>query len=38
MEETFFKQHKEVEDLKMDNANVYQAKNEIQKQVNQRRA
>jgi hypothetical protein len=38
MEETFFKQHKEVEELKVDNANAYQAKNGIQKQVNQRHA
>jgi hypothetical protein len=27
------KQQKEVEELKMDNANAYQAKNEIQKQA-----
>jgi len=31
MEETFLKQQKEVEELKVDNANAYQAKNEIQK-------
>jgi hypothetical protein len=29
MEETFLKQHKEVEELRMDNANAYQAKNEV---------
>jgi hypothetical protein len=29
MEETFLKQQKEVEELKVDNANAYQAKNEI---------
>jgi hypothetical protein len=29
MEETLSKQQKEVEELRMDNANAYQAKNEI---------
>jgi hypothetical protein len=29
MEETLLKQHKEVEELRMDNANAYQAKNEV---------
>jgi hypothetical protein len=29
MEETLLKQHKEVEELKVDNANAYQAKNEV---------
>jgi hypothetical protein len=33
MEETFLKQHKEVEELKVDNANAYQNKNEIQRQA-----
>jgi hypothetical protein len=33
MEETLLKQHKEVEELKVDNANAYQAKNEIQRQA-----
>jgi hypothetical protein len=32
MEETFLKQQ-ELHELKMNNANAYQAKNEIQKQV-----
>jgi hypothetical protein len=27
MEETFLQQHKELEELKVDNANAYQAKN-----------
>ncbi len=36
MEETLSKQQKEVEELKMDNANAYQAKNEIQRQANHR--
>ncbi len=36
MEETLLKQQKEVEEFKVDNANAYQAKNEIQKQANQR--
>ncbi len=38
MEETFLKQQKEVEELRVDNANAYQVKNEIQKQVDQRHA
>ncbi len=38
MEETFLKQQKEVEELRVDNANAYQAKNEIQNQVDQRHA
>jgi hypothetical protein len=33
MEEIFLKQHKELHELKMDNANAYQTKNEIQRQV-----
>jgi hypothetical protein len=33
MEETFLKQQKEVEELRVDNANAYQAKNEIQRQA-----
>ncbi len=33
MEETLLKQQKEVEEFKVDNANAYQAKNEIQRQV-----
>ncbi len=33
MEETLLKKQKEVEELRVDNANAYQAKNEIQKQV-----
>jgi hypothetical protein len=31
MEETFLKQQKEVEELRMDNANSYQAKNDVQR-------
>jgi hypothetical protein len=31
MEETFLKQQKEVEELRVDNANAYQAKNEVQR-------
>jgi hypothetical protein len=38
MEEILLKQQKEVEELKMDNANAYQANNEIQRQVDQRLA
>jgi hypothetical protein len=38
MEEIFLKYQKEVEELRVDNANAYQAKNEIQRQVNQRHA
>jgi hypothetical protein len=34
MEETFLKRQKEVEELKVDNANAYQTKNEVQRQVN----
>jgi FtsZ-binding cell division protein ZapB len=33
IEETLLKQQMEVEELKVNNANAYQAKNEIQKQV-----
>jgi hypothetical protein len=29
MEETFLKQHKKLEELKVDNANAYQAKNKV---------
>jgi len=29
MEETFLKQHKEVEELKVDNVNAYQPKNDV---------
>jgi hypothetical protein len=36
MEETPLEQQKEVEELKMDNANAYQANNDIQRQTNQR--
>ncbi len=38
MEETFLKQQKEVEELRVDNANAYQVNNDIQKQSNQRHA
>ncbi len=38
MEETFLKRQKEVEELKVDNANAYQTKNEVQRQVNQSHA
>jgi hypothetical protein len=38
MGEILLKQHKEVEELKVDNANAYQTKNEIQRQANQRHA
>jgi hypothetical protein len=38
MEETFLKQWKEVEELRVDNANAYQVKNEIQRQVDHRHA
>ncbi len=38
MEETLLKRQKEVEELKVDNANAYQAKNEIQRQVDQKHA
>jgi hypothetical protein len=38
MEETLLKKQKEVEELIVDNANAYQAKNEIQRQVDQRYA
>jgi hypothetical protein len=38
MEETLLKQQKEVEELKVDNANAYQVKNEIQRQVDRRHA
>ncbi len=38
MEETFLKQQKEVEELKVDNAITYQTKNEIQRQADQRHA
>jgi len=33
MEETLLKQQKKVEELIVDNANAYQAKNEIQRQI-----
>jgi hypothetical protein len=33
MEETLLKQLKEVDEFKVNNANAYQAKNEIQRQV-----
>jgi methionine salvage enolase-phosphatase E1 len=36
MEHTFLNQHKELEELKMDISNVYQAKNDIQRQFYQR--
>ncbi len=38
IEETLLKQQMEVEELKVNNANAYQAKNEIQKQVDQKYA
>jgi hypothetical protein len=38
MEEIFLKQQKEVEELIMDNANAYQAKNEVQRQADLRHA
>ncbi len=38
MEKTFLKQQKEVEELKVDNTNAYQAKNEVQRQADQRHA
>jgi chromosome segregation ATPase len=38
MEENLLEQRKEVDELKMDNANAYQIKNEIQRQVDQRHA
>ncbi len=38
MEQTVLKQQKELEDLKMEIGNVYQAKSEIQRQVYQRHA
>jgi hypothetical protein len=38
MEETFLKQQKEVEELRVDNANAYGVKIEIQKQTNKRHA
>ncbi len=38
MEEILLKQQKEVEELRMDNVNEYQANNEIQKQANYRHA
>jgi hypothetical protein len=31
MEETLLKQHKEVDELRVDNANAYQINNEIQR-------
>jgi hypothetical protein len=36
MEETLLKQRKELQELRVDNANAYQAKNEIQRQANHR--
>ncbi len=38
MEEIFLKQQKEVEELGVENANAYQVKNEIQRQVDHRHA
>jgi succinylglutamate desuccinylase len=38
MEEIILKQQKEVEELRVDNANAYQVKNEIQRQADQRHA
>jgi succinylglutamate desuccinylase len=38
MEENLLKQQKEVDKLKMDNANAYQVENEIQRQADQRHA
>jgi hypothetical protein len=38
MEETLLKQQKEVEELKVDNANGDQIKNEIQRQADKRHA
>jgi hypothetical protein len=36
IKETLLKQQKEVEELRMDNANAYHAKNEIQRQADQK--
>ncbi len=38
IEETFLKQQKEMEELKVDNANAYQVKNEVQRQASHRHA
>jgi hypothetical protein len=38
MEEILLKQQKEVEELRTDNANAHQVKNEIQRQADQRHA
>ncbi len=38
MEYIFLKQHKELEEFKVDIGNVYQAKNEVQRQFDQRHA
>jgi len=38
MEQIILKQHKELEELRMDVGNVYQAKNDIQKQADERHA
>jgi hypothetical protein len=38
MEEILLKQHKEVGELRVDNANAYQINNEIQRQADQRHA
>ncbi len=38
MEKNIFKQQKEVEELRVDNVNAYQAKNEVQRHANQRHA
>ncbi len=38
MEETLLQQHKEVEELRVDNANVDQAMNGVQRQANKRHA
>ncbi len=38
MEEILLKHQKEVEELRVDNANAYQVKNEIQRQADHRHA
>jgi uncharacterized membrane protein len=38
MEQTFLKKQKELEELKVDIGNVYQAKNDIQRQYDQNHA
>ncbi len=38
MEQTFLKQQKELEELRVDNANAYQTKNEVERKCDQRYA